>query len=191
MKKALLLYLLVLSFFTVDAQSTSKGKTIWMRPYAEAGLSFPGSDVLKARYQTSSTFHLGAGLRFGDAQTETIIPYIQYQQTVFSRNFPAPNNQTSDSTLRIKEYSIGMNIVALRAGDNFLKGKVGIHRSYINDAVMKNNGNGFGVQVGIGYEMKLGRRQRLFIEYMFSYNKLDRGSFKDYDTRKLLFGFAL
>jgi predicted porin len=120
-----------------------------------------------------------------------ILPFFQYSKSSFTVQKVNVYGTKMDSTLTIEEYIAGFNVIVKRINSNNITAKVGYIDSSINDECVDNSGKAKGLQLGIGYEMKIFRNSRLYINYSYDFLKLSDAAFRDYDIQKITFGFML
>jgi hypothetical protein len=193
MKKILLAALFfIFSLFCFSQNESKQTKTIWLRPFAESGITFLNNDLLKEQYLTTSAFYWSGGLRFGDATQNAVLPYVQFGQSKFTRHLlNATGNQLSDSVLRIRELGFGLQIVLKRFDKRLLRSRLGVYHSQIEDELFRQSTTGKGLVMGLGYEVPVSKRSRFYFEFTVHFNKSNRQNFRDYDNKKLAAGFIL
>lgn len=168
--------------------STNNNFKLFFRPYVKSGITFPNNNVLKDNYGTNSIFNWGVGFRFGNPNTQKILPFFDFTQSSYSFNYNEPDTQI-DSITEINEFTFGIDIVIKRIKDDILKAKIGYIYSDIQDEIMIQESQGSGILFGLGYEIKVFRNSRFTLDLTYNYNKLSNALHRDYDNVKFSLGF--
>jgi hypothetical protein len=187
MRKFLTACICAILFANAFSQTdTLKKSTFLLRPYAETGVAFIRNSYLKNSYRTNSMFYWGFGVRFGDPVVNNFLPYIQ-----FTRASTTVKTDSRDSLLSIRELCAGFAFPIKRFGLSMLRTKVAAIYANIKDDISKNFEEGAGLQLGLGWEGKVGKRSRFYLDYSYDLIKYNSSTFKDYDLGKLTFGIIL
>ena len=176
---------------TPTSQSTPPKKaTIWLRPFLETGVSFIRNEQLKNSFGTNSTFNWGFGIRIGNPFKSNLFPYFQYSYSRHTSRTLLPNRHM-DSVLNIRQVIVGFVFPLKRFENSMLRAKAGFVSSSILDEISKNSGNGYGIQLGMGFETKIDHNSRVYIDLSYDLNKFEVSQFRDYDLLKLSLGVIL
>jgi hypothetical protein len=191
--KKLFLFIAGLLLFTkllaqVDSLNTHG---FWVRPYYENGIAFLNNGLLRKSFSTNTMFMWGAGIRFGNPGKSTILPFIQFENISWKKL--SGNNYiiASDTTFRINEILIGVNVSLIKHNSQMVTAKLGYGFSWITDNLNINSGKAKGLTIGIGYEVKILKSSRIILNYSYDFNKLNHYAFRDYDIQKLTFGLVI
>lgn len=185
---ALSLAMFLASFSQPDSL---RKKTIWLRPSVENGISFIRNEYLKNAFSTNSTYNWGFGVRFGNGAKNDLLPFVQYSNSKYTGRHIFSNNQRMDSVLRIREIIAGFVFPVKRFGTSMLRAKTGFIHSTILDEISNNDGDGMGVQLGIGFETKMEGNSRVYLDCSYDLIKYEIAPFRDYDILKLSIGIVL
>jgi opacity protein-like surface antigen len=192
MKKLLLIFIGLLLITNLFSQNDSIHKSgFWIRPYFENGISFINNNNLKNSYETNSLYFLGFGLRLGNPNKNLILPYLQYGSSSVSYQYQYNGNVNATNKLKIQEFLVGIDLSLFRYNSNMLTAKLGYCYAPIIDDANNNSYKANGLQIGAGYEVKILRKFRIFINYSYDLIKLNHSIFRDYDIHKLTFGIVL
>jgi hypothetical protein len=187
--KQISMIILGIAFFTICySQNDSLNKPIpIVRPLFENGVAFISNDYLKETYKTNTMYYWGIGFRIGDSRKDMVLPYLKYTNASYITRF----EEKYDSTLSIQEFLVGADIIIKRFNSNMFKAKIGYIYSKINDDFSANSDYANGLQVGFGYEAKVFRNSRVFLDYSYDFLKLSKAIFRDYDIQKVTIGFII
>lgn len=192
MKKLLIAPFFLLLFSSIFSQSDSAKKaTFLLRPYAETGVAFIQNSYLKSKYGTNTMFYWGGGLRLGNPLIHNLLPYGQYTRAAYALHKATTGNQVEDTILSIQEISAGLVFPIKRMGVQMLRAKAAVTYAKIRDGVSKNSADGNGLQLGLGWEGRLQKLSRVYIDYSYDLIKYGSGTFRDYDLGKLTIGIVL
>ncbi len=192
MKKMLLMFgglLLISDCFSQN--NPEKKPSAWIRPYVETGITFIKNENLKNTYATNSIYNWGAGLRIGNFVEGKRLLFLQYSNSTFITQRINSKMERLDSALKIEEYLVGFILPLKRINENMIRVKVGFIYSIIQDDLFNNSKEAQGLQLGLGYEAKVFKNSRLYIDYSYDFIKLKKAVFRDYDIQKIAFGFIL
>jgi hypothetical protein len=190
MHKSFTLTLFLVTSLISIAQKTKPPKTtILLRPYAEGGIAFIMNSALKKNYQTNTMFYFGAGVRLGNPLKHNLLPYLQLTWAQHTHRYN--NERTRDSALNFREFATGFIIPLFKNKEHLLRAKTGFIYASIQDDIARKNVKGKGFQVGLGFEEKLNKHFRFFVDASYNLIKVQSGISRDYDLAKLTLGIII
>ena len=180
------LFILVGILFTANlfAQNdTAKTKELFIKPFCEIGLSYTSNSHIEDSYYSNSMFNWGIGVRFGNSNINNVLPFAQYSNSLMEK---------ASSTLTIQEVKIGVDAYIKRMKSGMFKIKAAAIYSIIDDDLSNIvTSKGGGLQIGLGYEIKILKSSRVSIDYSYNLTQLTNSSPQNYDIHKITIGFIL
>jgi hypothetical protein len=189
-----IVFILFIGLFGISLQaqeSTDEKKPFLIRPYLENGISFIRNDNLKEIYESQSMHHIGFGLQFGSPYTQKIVPYLQYAQSSIDIEKEVETDVFEDYSMKNGQVSVGLILYVMEVNDIYFRTKFAYSLSMIEETFNTIDADSNGFQMGIGVEKKVLKKQRLYIDLTYNFQKTDNSGFKDFDVTKLSFGFIL
>jgi len=181
MKKNLLIFIVIILATNLFAQNdTAKTKERLIAPFFEIGLSYTSNSHIEDSYFSNSMFNWGIGVRFGNLNTNNVLPFAQYSNYLMEK---------AASTLTIQEVKIGIDLFIKRIKSSLFKIKTAAIYSIIDDDLSNIvNSKGGGLQIGLGYEIKILKNSRICIDYSYNLTQFTNNLSQNYNIHKITIG---
>ncbi len=193
MRNVVFASLLILVSISGFSQDSLHGPKIFIRPFFETGIDFIQSDYLKDTYNTKTKTFWAIGLQFGHADEGKVVPYVQYTRSSYSKEvISLPNTSATEYQFLTEGFNAGFIIPVVMFKNGFLKTKIAYSYARIKEPFSDTDDNSNGIQFGFGYEKKVFKYSRIFVDLTYNYQKtIKSAAIRDLDMTKLSVGFVL
>jgi hypothetical protein len=169
----------------LDKDTTNKKESV-LRPNIEFGSIFIKNKELQNLYLTKSMFYWGAGFNLNHPLTSNFYPYILYSQVRY-RMFDTLHNINS---FNMNQISVGFVLRIYKMTRTSTIGKIGYTHSFINESHYKINNQAYGFKIGLGFEKRILKKSKFYIEYYYNFQKTDVSNFRNFDQNIISIGFC-
>lgn len=189
MKKVSVFLMILLMSVSLFAQDSTEGYKLFLRPYIENGINFIRNETLKELYSTQSMYHLGFGLQFGHPEFAKIIPFVQYSNSGFTIEQDTDQDVKTERTFEMDQTLIGGVFPIKKINKTYYNAKLAYCYSRIKESFYHINDNSHGILIGLSLEKILFSRSRIYIDFSYCFQKIEKAEFRDFDMIKLSAGF--